>query len=80
MNNRLIVEDDVNINNMVKEALENNGFVCTQAYSGTEAKLLMKMNTFNLIVLDLMLPGVSGEEVLQEVYYYKWRYIRIYEN
>ena len=60
----LIVEDDSNINNMLKEALEKADFVCEQAFSGTEAKLLIGMNTYALVLLDLMLPGISGEEVL----------------
>ena len=60
----LIVEDDSNINNMLKEALEKADFACEQAFSGTEAKLLIGMNTYALVLLDLMLPGISGEEVL----------------
>ena len=60
----LIVEDDSNINNMLKEALEKADFACEQAFSGTEAKLLIDMNTYALVLLDLMLPGISGEEVL----------------
>ena len=36
-NSVLIVEDDVNINGLLKEALEKEGYICTQAFSGTEA-------------------------------------------
>lgn len=60
----LIVEDDTSINNMLKEALEKSGYTCEQAFSGTEARLLIEMNTFSLVLLDLMLPGINGEEVL----------------
>lgn len=63
----LIVEDDVNINNLIREALVKRGYACTQAFSGSEALLVLKMETFALIILDLMLPGISGEEVLGEI-------------
>ncbi len=67
MNSILIVEDDVNINGLLKEALEREQYVCTQAFSGTEARLLLQMNVYSVILLDLMLPGISGEDVLKEV-------------
>lgn len=60
----LIVEDDASINSLLKEALEKENFVAEQAFSGTEAKLLIEMNTYSLVILDLMLPGISGEQVL----------------
>ena len=63
----LVVEDDANINDLLKEALEREGYRCTQAFSGTEAKLLLEKNYYSVILLDLMLPGISGEEVLQEI-------------
>lgn len=63
----LIVEDDTNINNLLKEALEKEGYVCEQAFSGTEARTLLKMEAFVLVLLDLMLPGIPGEEVLKEI-------------
>ena len=59
----LIVEDDIDIGNLLEEALTNEGYVITRAYSGTEAKLLSQ-NKYNLILLDLMLPGLAGEELL----------------
>ena len=61
----LIVEDDTDINNLLFTALEKQGYTATQAFSGTEAKMLLKMESFALVLLDLMLPGVPGEGVLK---------------
>lgn len=61
----LIVEDDVNINNLLKEALSKKGYTCGQAFSGTEAALWLEKESWMLVLLDLMLPGMTGEEVLQ---------------
>lgn len=63
----LIVEDDVMINNVMVEALEKQNLPCTQAFSGTEALLCIKTQEFALILLDLMLPGKKGEDVLKEI-------------
>lgn len=67
MHSILIVEDDMNINGLLKEALEKADYLCTQAFSGTEARMLLAMNQYSVVLLDLMLPGISGEEVLQEI-------------
>lgn len=63
----LIAEDDSNISNLLKEALEKEGYACEQAFSGTEAELLLRMKEYDLVLLDLMLPGRSGEEVLSGI-------------
>lgn len=60
----LIIEDDTNINHLLKEALTKEGYSCEQAFSGTEGRLLLGMNKYSLVLLDLMLPGITGEEVL----------------
>ncbi|HIT61711.1 MAG TPA: response regulator transcription factor [Candidatus Fimousia stercorigallinarum] len=66
--NIMVVEDDVNINNLLKTALEKSGYKVVQAFSGTEARLLMQMEQMiSLVLLDLMLPGLSGEEVLKRI-------------
>ena len=67
MHSILIVEDDMNINGLLKEALEKADYLCTQAFSGTEARMLLAMTRYSVVLLDLMLPGISGEEVLQEI-------------
>ena len=61
----LIVEDDVHINQIVTDALNKQGMQCTQAYSGTEARLHIQHQKFDLIILDLMLPGLSGEDFIK---------------
>lgn len=63
----LIVEDDININHLLVETLEKEGYVCEQAFSGTEALLLMERKQYALVMLDLMLPGMSGERVLANI-------------
>nr|WP_303182698.1 response regulator transcription factor [Lachnoclostridium phocaeense] len=67
MSHILIIDDDTNINNLLREALEKGGYTCSQAYSGTEALLRLDMEPFDLVLLDLMLPGMSGERVLEEI-------------
>ena len=66
-NSILIVEDDVNINGLLREALDKEGYRCTQAFSGTEARMLLQENQYSVVLLDLMLPGIPGEEVLKDV-------------
>ncbi|MCQ2495630.1 MAG: response regulator transcription factor [Lachnospiraceae bacterium] len=60
----LIVEDNQDINDMIREALVKEGYSCIQAFSGTEGRLLAEHDEFNLAILDLMLPGMTGEELL----------------
>lgn len=62
----LVAEDDNDINNMLRDLLENAGFAVEQAFSGTEAVRLMA-GGFDLVMLDLMLPGLAGEEVLKRI-------------
>lgn len=65
--NILIIDDDIHIGNMLEEALRFEGYNVLRAYSGTEALLLLKSTQPDLILLDLMLPGLSGEELLPHV-------------
>jgi DNA-binding response OmpR family regulator len=63
----LIIDDDIHIGNMLEEALTKEGYVVSRAYSGTEAVLVLSKTKPDLILLDLMLPGLSGEEVLPQI-------------
>lgn len=63
----LIVEDDANINNLVCETLTKQGLTCTQAFSGTEGLLNFKSSEFDLIILDLMMPGMTGEDLIKKI-------------
>ena len=63
----LLVEDDADISNMLCDLLTQNEYAVEPAYSGTEAILLMEKNAYDLVLLDLMLPGISGEEVLARI-------------
>lgn len=63
----LIIEDDMAIHSLIKEALELQDFQTLSAFSGTEGKLLFEQNQVDLVLLDLMLPGMNGEEFLQQI-------------
>lgn len=60
----LVVDDDVQIGNLLQTLLTQEGYGVVRAYSGTEALLVLESRRIDLMLLDLMLPGLSGEEVL----------------
>jgi len=63
----LIIEDDESIHNVIEELLKDNGYDTYNAYSGTEALLLLEKGGYDLILLDLMLPGLIGEEIIKTI-------------
>ncbi|MEE3397968.1 MAG: response regulator transcription factor [Eubacterium sp.] len=67
MSSILVIDDDINIGNMLEEAFRLEGYKVYRAYSGTEALLVLENHKPNLVLLDLMLPGLSGEEVLPKI-------------
>ncbi len=60
----LVVDDDVYIGDMLEEALRKEGYAISRAYSGSEALLCLASECPDLVLLDLMLPGLNGEDVL----------------
>lgn len=67
MSRILIIEDSADINNLIGEALKKAGYEYRQAFSGTEGLLCASAEAFDLAVMDLMLPGMSGEELLPKL-------------
>lgn len=63
----LVIEDDADINRLLCRYLEKEGYQAVAAFSGTEARLQLQFGSFDLILLDLMLPGVTGEELINEI-------------
>lgn len=63
----LIIDDDTAIGDLEQEILEREGYAVLRAYSGTEARLMLRDIRPDLILLDLMLPGLSGEELLPQI-------------
>ena len=67
MSHILIIDDDIHIGDMLEEVLRLEGYGVSRAYSGTEALLALSAARPDLVLLDLMLPGLSGEEVLPKI-------------
>lgn len=63
----LVVEDDNDINNLLSDMLLESGYKVKSAYSGTEALIYLKHEKIDIVLLDLMLPGKCGEDVLREI-------------
>lgn len=63
----LIVEDNIEIHNLIKNILEREKYIVYDAYSGTEALMILEKERIDLILLDLILPGKSGEEIIDRI-------------
>ena len=65
--NLLIVEDDADINRLLCTILEGAGHACRAAFSGSEAMLWAEKYDYDLVLLDLMLPGLTGEDFIAQI-------------
>lgn len=63
----LIVEDDTSVHNVIEKLLKRKQYLVSNAYSGSEALLLLEREKYDLILLDLMLPGINGEEIIRRI-------------
>lgn len=61
----LVIEDDPDISGLIGTELERSGYSVDRAFSGTEALLLLERSSYDLIISDLMLPGINGEEIVK---------------
>ena len=67
MKNILIVEDNIDIHNLIREVLEKEHYRVLSSYTGTEAMRIIENKRIDLILLDLMLPEINGEEIVKKV-------------
>ena len=63
----LIIEDDNDINLLIQKLFKKEKFEVISAFSGTEGKLLIDMHNVDIVICDLMLPGLSGEELISYI-------------
>lgn len=63
----LVVEDDNDINKLLCNIIKKSGYISQPAYSGTEAMLYLEKKDWDMVLLDLMLPGMSGDELLTKI-------------
>lgn len=65
--NILVVEDDSDINGLLCNILNKKDYNVRAVYSGTEAKMCLEKYEYDIILLDLMLPGITGEELIEQI-------------
>ena len=63
----LIIEDDIDLSNVMRDFLSNDGYQTNQAFSGNESLEMLQKLVVDLIILDIMLPGIDGIEVCKKI-------------
>jgi Response regulator containing CheY-like receiver, AAA-type ATPase, and DNA-binding domains len=63
----LLVEDNLDLNNTIREVLELNGYIVDSAFDGKEALNFIENSSYDVIILDLMLPDINGLEILKTI-------------
>ena len=63
----MVVEDEVNLNKLISYNLAKNGYVVESAYDGNAAKEKLSRDIFDLVVLDVMLPGIDGFRICEMI-------------
>lgn len=63
----LVVDDDEDIRNLVQRILQKNGYICTLATNGSEALALLSAREFALVIVDYLMPGMTGLELLETI-------------
>lgn len=74
MNNEihiLVAEDDNDISRLLCNIIKKSGYIAQPVFSGTEALLYLQQRKWSMLLLDLMLPGMSGEELLQQIKHFE---------
>ncbi len=67
MEHILIIEDEKDVNRLLAQALEDNGYETFSVYNGLDAVKILEEGQFHMVLLDLMLPYKSGDEVLKDI-------------
>ncbi len=74
----VIVEDNTSLAEIYKTRMEILGYTCTVAYEGNEALVLIELERPSLVLLDLMVPGVAGDQILKRMRESEWgKHIRV---
>ncbi|TAM42259.1 response regulator transcription factor [bacterium] len=63
----IIVEDDKDINDLIAYNLRKEGFVVEQVFDGSDARKRLAEEVFNIVILDIMLPGIDGFDICREI-------------
>ena len=71
MNRILIVEDDQSISNVIDISLKNAGYLCDCVYDGNAAADILEEHSYDLALVDIMLPGSDGFSLMEYFYYYQ---------